>query len=66
MASEDWESVGSVFERSGCLATLAFPDVLAARAGDGFRGMLLGHGIFTNRTIFLPHNYTLVDFSELA
>jgi hypothetical protein len=41
---------------------LALPDVLAAGAGDGFGGMLLGHGILANRTIFLPHDYTLVDF----
>src|SRR4029077_5482775 len=44
------------------LATLTLPDVLAARAGDGFGGMLLLQGILTNRTIFLPHSYTRIVF----
>jgi hypothetical protein len=42
--------------------SLALPDILAAGAGDGFGGKFFGHGIFANRTIFLPHDYTLVDF----
>jgi hypothetical protein len=51
-------------DRSNRWTALAFPDVLAAGAGDGFGGMFFGHGIFANRTVFLPHSYTLGDFQE--
>ena len=37
---------------------LALPDVLAAGAGHRIRRAFLFHGSPTNRTVFLPHNYT--------
>jgi len=58
-AGDDTPLIG---DQSDSWAALTLPDVLAAGAGDGFGGMLLGHWIFANRTIFLPHDYTLVDF----
>src|SRR5258708_39193327 len=43
-------------------AALALPDVLAARARNRFRRMLLLYGIPADRTIFLPHSYTWLLF----
>jgi hypothetical protein len=40
-------------------AVLTLPDILATRAGDRFRRVLLLQGLPANRTIFLPHSLHL-------
>jgi hypothetical protein len=43
---------------------LALPDILAAGAGDSFGRKFFGHGIFANRTVFLPHDNTWFSFKS--